>query len=184
MLLEVLKNLRQITDKHAHEFESEGLKSFCTMLKTELSDEYRATIEYHFKELQFSNGKLFSAELGKGNESTDYILRRTDDNDKHWARRLFGKKPKSYAFYAVKDDSGGNNDHLWELMERGINPVANTLAQSADHINSFIKILRAELAFYIGCLNLYEQLVRLNESITFPMPQSINEHQIFVPGTI
>ena len=44
---------------------------------------------------------------------------------------------------------------LSELKDRGINLVANALAQSADHIDSFFKMLRIELAFYIGCLNLY-----------------------------
>ncbi len=175
MLLDVLKRIRQITDKHASDFESEGLKTLCKTLKTELSDEYFADVEYHFRQLQFGNGRLFSAELGKGNESSEYILRRPLDNNKNWTERLFGKKPKSYAFYAVRDDSGGSNDHLWELMERGINPIANTLAQSVDHINSFIHILRAELAFYIGCLNLHEQLVTLNEPITFPIPHNLNK---------
>jgi len=30
----------------------------------------------------------------------------------------------------------------------------NALAQSTDHILSFFAILRTELAFYVGCLNL------------------------------
>lgn len=31
-------------------------------------------------------------------------------------------------------------------------------------------MLRIELAFYVGCLNLYEQLVQLGEPVSFPQP--------------
>ena len=72
-------------------------------------------------------------------------------------------------------DYSGSDDQLWHLRERGINPIANVLAQSADHINSFIEVLRIELTFYIACLNLYEQLAQLQEPITFPIPGSSNE---------
>lgn len=175
MLLGVLKKLRQIADEHSHEFESEGFKVFFTMLQTELSDEYFATIEYHFMELQFKNGMLLGSELGDGNESKDYTLQKSEDSNESWARRLFGKKPRSYAFYTDGNDYSGPNNYLWELKERGINLVANTLAQSADHINNFIKMLRIELAFYIACLNLYDRLVQLNEPVTFPTPINLSE---------
>jgi DNA mismatch repair ATPase MutS len=44
------------------------------------------------------------------------------------------------------------------------------LAQSADHIDKFIKLLRIELAFYIGCLNLHDQLDQIGEPTAFPEP--------------
>jgi DNA mismatch repair ATPase MutS len=159
----------EAADEHADKFESDGFTAF-RMLKTELNDEYFAIIENHFKELAFKDGIIFSAGLRKGNESTDYILRKPEETNESWAKRLFGKKPRSYAFYAANDDYSGSNDQLWHLRERGINPIANVLAQSADHINSFIEVLRIELTFYIACLNLYEQLARLQEPITFPIP--------------
>ena len=34
--------------------------------------------------------------------------------------------------------------------------------------NRFLKALRAELAFYIGCINLMEQLTRIGEAVEFP----------------
>ena len=101
MLLDVLKKLRQIADEHADKFESDGFTAFFRMLKTELNDEYFAIIENHFKELAFKDGIIFSAGLRKGNESTDYILRKPEETNASWAKRLFGKKPRSYAFYAA-----------------------------------------------------------------------------------
>src|SRR5947199_377208 len=59
---------------------------------------------------------------------------------------------------------------LSELNSRGVNLVANALAQSTDHVLSFFKMLRTELAFYVGCLNLHEQLAKKREPMAFPVP--------------
>lgn len=64
---------------------------------------------------------------------------------------------------------------MQELKDRGINQVANALAQSADHIDSFLNMLRTEMAFYIGCLNLHEQLIRQGNPLTFPVPVAARE---------
>jgi len=63
-----------------------------------------------------------------------------------------------------------------ELKNRGLNLISDALYQSAEHVLSFLKALRPELAFYTGCLNLHEQLVRIGESITFPEPNESQEH--------
>jgi DNA mismatch repair ATPase MutS len=57
---------------------------------------------------------------------------------------------------------------LSELRDQGVNLVANALAQSTDHILSFFQMLRTELAFYIGCLNLRRQLEKKGEPWCFP----------------
>ncbi|HTV76597.1 MAG TPA: hypothetical protein VMD57_06305 [Candidatus Baltobacteraceae bacterium] len=48
--------------------------------------------------------------------------------------------------------------------------MANAAAQSADHIASFFAMLRTELAFYVGCLNLHHQLDRKGTPVCFPVP--------------
>lgn len=63
-----------------------------------------------------------------------------------------------------RDESGARA--LSELKDRGINLVANALA----HILSFFKMLRTELAFYIGCLNLHGELAQMGEPTSFPLP--------------
>ena len=49
-----------------------------------------------------------------------------------------------------------------------MNLVANALAQSADHIKSFFTVLRLELGFYVGCLNLHERLDAKGEPTCIP----------------
>ncbi len=59
-----------------------------------------------------------------------------------------------------------------ELKDRGINLAANALAQSADHILSFFTMLRTELGFYIGCVNLRGRLAEKDEPVCFPVPSA------------
>jgi DNA mismatch repair ATPase MutS len=174
-LVDFLKNLRKIADEHADNFESTGLKTFFAMLDQELSDEYFASVQDHLKELKFRNGILVSAELGRGNQGTNYVLRKPHDQKRSWLERVFAKEP-AYTYRVAERDVNGSRA-LSELRGRGINLVANALAQSADHILSFFNLLRTELAFYIGCLNLHGQLVDKGEPTCFPVPMPPGERQ-------
>ncbi|MGD0656889.1 MAG: DNA mismatch repair protein MutS [Syntrophorhabdales bacterium] len=169
MFVEMLKKLRNIVDEHAHKFASERFTAFIAMLQQELSDEYFISIKKHLKMLEFRNGVLISAELGRGNEGTGYVLRKPHDEKRGWMERILTKRPRSYTFHIADRDEAGARA-LSELRDKGINLVANALAQSADHILSFFEMLRVELAFYIGCLNLHEQLARMGEPTCFPLP--------------
>ena len=175
LFVTMLRKLRMIADEHADQFESEGFTTFFAMLKRELSDEYFAIVQNHLSELKFRDGVLVSAELGKGNRATNYILRKSDKKQS-WRERIFAPKTPVYTFYIADRDEGGFKA-LSELENRGINPVANALAQSTDHILSFFKMLRTELAFYVGCLNLHGQLAQKGEPMSFPLPVAPGERR-------
>ncbi len=151
VFVELLKKLKRIADEHAHEFESEGFRRFFRMIQQELDDEYFTTVEHHLKVLKFRQGVLVSADLGNGNEGTNYILRAANYDNGNWIKRLFAKKSSIFSFTIHPRDEAGARA-LGELRNRGINRVANAAAQSADHIDGFLNVLRLELAFYIGCL--------------------------------
>ncbi len=174
MFVGLLRELKQIADEHAEGFESQGFRRFFAMIQQELDDNYFAVVERHLKELRFSRGVLISAELGNGNEGTNYILRKTNHNNQNWMKRVFTRISPIYSYMIPpRDDHGARA--LGELRDRGLNLVANAVAQSADHIDSFLNMLRLELAFYIGCLNLSEQLAQLGEPIAFPQPAPAGE---------
>jgi DNA mismatch repair ATPase MutS len=66
---------------------------------------------------------------------------------------------------------------LSELHDRGLNLAANAAAQSAKHILGFFTMLRLELAFYIGCLNLHEIVVGKGIPISFPAVSDSGERR-------
>jgi DNA mismatch repair ATPase MutS len=124
---------------------------------------------------------MLSASLGKGNKGTHYVLRKPNEQRGNWIARLFAPKVPGYTFRLHPRDEGGARA-LSELRDRGINLVANALGQSTDHILSFFAMLRTELAFYIGCLNLHARLARLGGPVCFPAPLPCGERRAAFTG--
>jgi len=119
--------------------------------------------------------------LGKGNKGIDFVLSKPKDSDRGWLRRLLAKKPPTYSFVLSGRDEAGARA-LSELADRGINLAANALAQANDHVLSFLSALRAELAFYVGCLNLHEQLSGKGEPTCFPVAMAFGERKYSFEG--
>jgi len=176
MFVTMLKKLKHIAYEHADRFESEGFTAFFAMLKQELGEEYFASVHNHLRKLKFRNGVLLSAALGQGNKGTNYVLRQSHDNKSSWMQRILAQKPPVYTFYLhPRDESGARA--LSELKDRGINLVAHALAQSTDHILSFFTMLRTELAFYVGCLNVHGRLAHKGEPMCSPLPVAASERR-------
>lgn len=181
MLVGMLQRLRAIADEHVATFESEGFRTLFAMLGRELDDEYFAIIRQHLRQLKFHKGVLISARLGQGNKGADYVLRKENPPQGSWLERLLTPGPPSYSFQlAPRDDNGARA--LSDLRDQGVNLVANALAQATDHVVSFFDMLRTELAFYVGCLNLYGQLSSNGEPVCFPQPIPLGERQQSATG--
>jgi DNA mismatch repair ATPase MutS len=117
-----------------------------------------------------------SAVLGQGLQGADYALRKPNGPRKGLLQRLTGSRSPSYSFSLDPRDEGGASI-LADLRDRGANVAANAVAQAADHIDDFFDMLRLELAFYVGCLNLSERLAELAEPIVFPVPAPTRERR-------
>lgn len=164
-----LKELRRVADEHRDRFHSAGLTALFRTLQLELDDEYFQTIEYHLKQLRFRDGELISAQLDRDNSGIGFVLRSPARGKRSWRERLGMTQPSAYSFTIPPRDEAGAHA-LHELTSRGINLVANATAQSADHILSYFTMLRAELGFYIGCLNLRNRLQEKGQTTCFPEP--------------
>ncbi|RAZ91501.1 DNA mismatch repair protein MutS [Mesorhizobium hawassense] len=172
MFVSRLRKLRTIAEKQAAGFKSVGFQSFFAMVRAELDADYFAEIQYHLRQLKLNDGVLMSAELQTGNKGGNYVLRKPLNTDRSWLRRLFIKGPPVLTYHLHPRDEQGARA-LSELQDRGVNLVANALAQSNDHILSFFTQLRTELAFYLGCQNLHERLARIGEPVCFPIASGV-----------
>ena len=164
-----LRQLRKIADDHAGNFRSDGMRTLFATLQRELDDEYFEEISYHLKQLRFRAGVLISAELDRDNSGINFVLRAPGEARRRWTERLGIGPRTTYSFtLAPRDEAGGQI--LEDLTSRGINLVANAAAQSADHIGSYFTMLRAELGFYVSCLNLADRLAAKEVPVTVPDP--------------
>jgi DNA mismatch repair ATPase MutS len=176
----ILKRLRQIAEQQAGNFRSEGFSRFFTMIREELSEDYLQTVERHLNELEFKRGVLESAALAKGNKGSRYTVRK--QREQRWTERLpFGNRSPGYSFTIPPRDENGFKA-LEEIRGKGLNHVAHAVAQSADHVKSFFAMLRIELAFYLGCLNLHERLDAKDEPACLPAPYAAGQLALAAEG--
>ena len=169
LFIPALRQLKHISDEHVAAMQSEGLRSLLGVIAGELDESWFAAVNAHLADLRFRDGVLLSARLGAGNKGSGYVLRRAPQVRQSWFRRIFRRESPPYSFeIAERDDPGARA--LAELRTRGIVLVTDALRQSADRILDFLRTLRAELAFYVGCVNAQAALTRNGEVICFPVP--------------
>jgi DNA mismatch repair ATPase MutS len=178
LMTAMMLRLRTIADQRAGAFESVGFARMLAMISAELDDAYLGAVRHELAQLEFRHGILISAQLGEGNKGDQYVLRKQHAPERDWFKRLFGPRPETYTFRIHPRDESGFRA-LSELSDRGLNLVANALAQASDHVVSFFAMLRTELAFYVGCLNLYDRLTARGLGVCFPTaaPQHERRHR-------
>ncbi|HTX00533.1 MAG TPA: hypothetical protein VMD59_17265 [Acidimicrobiales bacterium] len=172
-----VRELRRLADLHAGAFASEGFATLIASLQRELDDDYLNAADHHLEQLRFRRGELLSARLGADSSGVGYVLR-VPRRRRHDLQRLVElASPKSYSF-KVPPHPDGPGRELSDIANRGLARVANAAAQSADHISSYFTALRAELAFYLGGVNLYEALTGIGEAVTFPTATSLGSGEL------
>ena len=172
-----LRQLRKLVDDHGAAFGSDGMRTLCATLQRELSDDYFGEVGQHLKQLRFHPGVLISAQLGRDNSGIGFVLRDPGDTRRWWKDRLPIGPRSAYSFsIPPRDEAGGQI--LEDLTSRGLNLVANAAAQSADHIKSYFTVLRAELGFYVGCLNLADRLAARNVPVSVPTPEEASPPEL------
>ncbi len=187
-LLELLRALRRIAEAHSREFRSAGFTRLFATLAQELDEAYLEKVRGELVRLRFREGVLLSAALGAGHKGTRYVLRKPRETVQGLLGRLqawvgqVGASEKSRYVYQVADRDEAGLQALGELRNRGLAGVAGALGQSADHVVGFFAMLRAELGFYVGCLNLRDRLAAKGEPITIPRPLPQEEDTLRVRG--
>jgi MutS domain V len=170
VLIVRLRELRRVADDHAGQFSSPGLTTLLRTLQRELDDDYFETLGRHLRQLRFRSGELMSAQLDRDNSGINFVLR-SGGARRSWKERVGIEPRSSYSFTLPPRDEAGAQA-LQDMTSRAVNLVANAAAQSADHVSSYFTMLRAELGFYVSCLNLRDQLAARDQPVTFPVPSA------------
>lgn len=157
-----LRKLRGIADENIQSFHSDAFHRFLSLLQEELSDEYLEEIQHQLAECrEDSDAVLISAKLGDWNQGVQYVLRRRNRSG-FWRRWAFAPS----VTIASRDEAGAAD--LGKRRDRAINESANALAQAAEHLEFFFKMLEQELAFYVGCINLRDVLTSYDMPVCMP----------------
>ncbi len=165
--LEVLRRLRGLAARSAGAFRSEGFTRFFRMIEEELGDDYLAEMDAQLNELGFRYGVLQTGGFGRGLKASRYIV--------CWQhapglRERLGLRRRSGRRFVVHPRDEAGLRALEDIRARGLAEVAGAVAQAADHVRDFFTMLRLELGFYLGGLNLYERLSGAASPCCFPVP--------------
>ncbi|HVS98728.1 MAG TPA: hypothetical protein VHE54_19690, partial [Puia sp.] len=173
LLADYLGSLRQFAEQFTGKFQSEGFRRLLSSFRDELGPDYLKEVGIHLEDLRFRRGLLISGSLGAGNKGIGYVLRRLSDKSLPWWKRLFAGSPKGVYTFALhpRDESGARA--LSALRDEGIARAAAIMEGAAGHVLAFFTQLRAELAFYLGGLNLREKLATLGEDSCFPSTEAL-----------
>jgi hypothetical protein len=157
----LMRELRDIADTKLSSFKSEGFKSLLAMFQRELSDEYFANVREHMNGLKDVDNVLVSAKLGRNLQSYGYTLRRKDKG--YW---LHWHLAPAFSVNAEENPNGLEDLHQRRIL--AINAATSVLIQAAEFQKSFFNMLRRELSFYVGCLNLTDKMRAVGMPLSIP----------------
>jgi hypothetical protein len=167
LLVDFLRRLRTLGEQNRDTIASPAFTSLFTMFATELSEDYLASITEHLRLLHLRDGSPMAVRIGPGNRVEDYRLLRPERARTRWVELLPTRARTSYSFeIPARDESG--LAALAAMRDAGLTASADVLVASATHVLNFFRQLRAELAFYVGALNLHERLTELGLPTSFP----------------
>ena len=170
ILLGHLRRLRAFAEDYRTKLTSEGMGLLVTTVLDELDDHFFDEAAEHLAQLRFKNGLWISAQLGAGNRGSGYVLRTPPElRSGRKPRFRVGASRQALSFQVHPRDETGK-EALARFTDRGLNLVANALAQATDHILAFLAQLRTEIAFYLGCLNLEQRLASAEAQTCTPEP--------------
>lgn len=165
-LLPYLRRLRQIADQLGG-LAGGGLGRFFDAVVEELDGPYFDAVTEELHRLEFPGGMIIGKRLGTGLKGIDDVLH-APSRQSFMDRIGFGND--SYSFQLAPRDEAGARA-LDNLEQRGVNRAADAAGRSGDHVLGFFGLLRSELAFYLGCLNLRRALVAGGEALPLCEPR-------------
>lgn len=163
----LLRDLREVADKKLQDFKSQGFKDMLEMFKRELTDKYFEEASNNLRDINNVDNILVSARLGSHLQSVDYTLRRKEKG--FWLRWCMAT-----SFTADVERNPKEIDDIFNRRERAVSEAANILSWAARHLESFFNMLRNELGFYVGCLNLADEVRKFGMPICLPSIQPLD----------
>ncbi|MEM3710741.1 MAG: DNA mismatch repair protein MutS [Thermoprotei archaeon] len=172
--LDTLDRVREAFDTSAAGFSSAGYRDLIEKLDYQFDREYLNRIRVHLSSLRFTSGVSAAVKLDDAAELTGFTL--INHEHRRSLRDLLPLK-RRYTWSLPERDEAGAQE-LAEMRNHALVRVAKVLRRAANDVLGFIDSLRTELAFYLGCANLWAKLTTLGVPLCFPTPREIGSHTL------
>ncbi|MGC8562933.1 MAG: MutS-related protein [Thermoplasmata archaeon] len=178
----VLENIKKISESHSKTFYSAGFSNLFNQLKDEFSESYLAEIRENLQNLKFRNGVKVFGGLNGSCELVDIRLVVPDIKHDNLVSAIGSTLRDRRYTYALPERDESGYQELANIRNRSLISVSTVLRNVADNVLNFINSLAAELAFFIGCINLYEEIQKTGGSTCFPDPKPANDSALGFNG--
>ncbi|PSN87877.1 hypothetical protein B9Q00_07500 [Candidatus Marsarchaeota G1 archaeon OSP_C] len=165
-----LRRIRSVAERFSEKFESIGFSTLFSVIKSEFSDEYLTVLETHLNNLKFEDGVSACVKLDEGNAFTEYKLQKPQKTS-----FLDKLRERQYTFQLDPRDEAGAQI-LGQMRNSALKKASLVLNEAVKNALNFFNILKTEVAFYLGCLNLYQ---KLRKPVCFPVPLEEEERLEF-----
>ena len=166
--LELLRKLKIAILKADNSLASVGMSVFVNTVSENLGEPYLRQVEEQLSYLSFPDGMLLGAKLARHNRGMEYRLLHENDGKMRWWSRVSPQGNKQTFRIAPRDESGARI--LAEIQDEGVAEIAEATLSSAQHIKGFFASLAREMAYYVGCINLFDSIDSLEAPICWPKP--------------
>ncbi|MEN8906806.1 MAG: hypothetical protein ABF289_12685 [Clostridiales bacterium] len=164
------EKLKKILDESKKYFSSKGLVDFNKDVDEIFTKEFFDECKYHVEYLSNVSEKKFmmvSATIGKGMKGTNYVLDKISESESYnLLSNIFNKNNKSNVINLESVNLANNANEIIDGMYTHILRVIN---HSAKYIQEFLESLRYEIGFYVGGINLYEEMKSKGFHTTMPV---------------
>ncbi len=180
-LLDSLRDLRSVAERHAGAARSEGLRSLLETIRAELADGYLGEVSEHLRRLELAEGVTVGLRSGPGGAGVDPVLHRPPERKSGLRDRIPGRGGAHYTVtVADRDEAGGRI--LGEIRDRSLAEVAEITREAVEHLLGFFARLRNEVTFYLGCIRLEARLRDIGQPVVLPDARGAEELALSAEG--
>ena len=155
-LLGDLRAAREVLERDGSGFSSPGLLALTASVRAAVDDAFLAHAEDLLARLD-ERAVIATARLGPGNRGIDYVLRRGPDASRRLRDRVAAHGRGGLVVDLTLRDQNALNA-LGELRARALDSTGVAVRDATASVLGFVQLLRIELAFLVGCVNLGETL--------------------------
>lgn len=160
-------------------FHSEGFKTFINEYKKDITPDFLQRIQDTIRFLENSENISVNTSMGVAGQGINYKLNRAFKS--HTSNIRAGHSAYKIS---TKNWDARKMECLYDLKQLGIEATADILACVVEEMTAFFTELQKEIAFYCGCIHLYNKLAKIGCKLCFPEIYDAEENKFSFSGLI
>ena len=153
-------------------FHSRGFIDFIKELQEKFNPTFIKMVDNVAKSLEKTDNIIMDASLGVGYRATNYTLCGSKGFSLATINNVLSYK------VTINSTDTQSIGKLLDLKQKGLEETADILACVVDTMNDSFLELQKELAFYCGCINLYQNLQSIGCNVIFPVVFKPSERKL------